>query len=121
MAKLVSSDKVVGFIMESLEDGKAIDTSLMEVGKVSSFTDYMIVSSGRSIRQVKSLVKRVKSSLSVKGIRPIGIEGENVGEWVLLDYGDVIVHVMQPSTREFYQLEKLWGDPGGPRRKSKES
>lgn len=112
MAELDISNKIVRYILETLEDGKASDTTLMEVQKISSFTDFMIVSSGRSARQVKSLVRRVKEFLSTKGIRPIGIEGENTGEWVLIDYGEVVLHVMQPGAREFYQLEKLWGEAG---------
>jgi len=112
MVKLDGSNKVVQCILESLEEGKAMDTALLEVQEISSFTDFMIVSCGRSARQVKSLVRRVKDCLSIKGIRPIGIEGETTGEWVLIDYGDVVLHVMQPNARQFYQLEKLWATAG---------
>ncbi|MEC9247878.1 MAG: ribosome silencing factor [Pseudomonadota bacterium] len=120
MAELDISNQVVRHILETLEEGKAIDTVLLKVQKISSFTDFMIVSSGRSTRQVKSLVRRVKDCLSTKGIKPIGIEGENTGEWVLMDYGDIVLHVMQPGARDFYQLEKLWGKAGGVGKRSGE-
>ena len=105
------SKRILSCILEALEDGKAINTTLLEVTKIASFTDFMIVSSGRSVRQVKSLVRRVKDAPLALGVRPLGIEGEIGGEWVLIDFGDVVVHVMQPTAREFYQLEKLWEAP----------
>ena len=103
--------RILGCILEALEDGKAVNTTLLEVTEIASFTDFMIVSSGRSVRQVKSLVRRVKDAPLALGVRPLGIEGETSGEWVLIDFGDVVVHVMQPTAREFYQLEKLWEAP----------
>jgi len=103
---------IVSYILEALEEGKALDPVVLEVENVSSFTDFMVIVSGRSVRQVKSLARRVKDVLSAEKIRPIGIEGENTGEWILLDYGEVVVHIMLPASRDFYQLERLWGELG---------
>jgi ribosome-associated protein len=97
-------------ISVSLDDGKAQDVRVIDVRGLTTITDYMIVASGRSSRQVKALKDRVLEAARDRNIRPLGIEGENAGEWVLIDFGDVIVHTMQPETREFYQMEKLWDD-----------
>jgi len=67
-----------------------------------------VIASGRSQRQVRSLKDRVLEAAREKNVRPLGVEGENAGEWVLIDFGDVIVHTMRPETRDHYQLEKLW-------------
>ena len=95
-------------IAVSLDDGKAEDIRVLDVRELTSITDYMVVASGRSSRQVKGLKERVLEAARELDIRPIGVEGENGGEWILIDFGDVIVHTMQHETREFYQLEKLW-------------
>jgi|OM-RGC.v1.027587227 ribosome-associated protein len=92
----------------SLDDGKALDVRVMDVRELTSITDYMVVASGRSSRQVKALKDRVIEAAREKDIRPIGVEGDGVCEWVLIDFGDVIVHTMQQETRNFFQLEKLW-------------
>lgn len=92
----------------SLDDGKALDVRVMDVRELTSITDYMVVASGRSSRQVKALKDRVIEAAREKDIRPIGLEGDGVCEWVLIDFGDVIVHTMQQETRDFFQLEKLW-------------
>jgi ribosome-associated protein len=78
----------------------------------------MVVASGTSNRHVRSLVQRVLERAAEHGIRPIGVEGEQYGEWVLVDLGDVVVHVMLPQVRDFYNLEKLWTMPPMPERVS---
>lgn len=95
-------------LRNSLDDGKAEDIRVLDVRGLTSITDYMIIASGRSARQVTALKDRVLEAAREHDMRPLGVEGENVGDWVLIDFGDVIVHTMRPETRDHYQLEKLW-------------
>jgi len=95
-------------ITKALDDGKAEDIRVLDVRDLTTITDYMVIASGRSQRQVRSLKDRVLEAAREKNVRPLGVEGENAGEWVLIDFGDVIVHTMRPETRDHYQLEKLW-------------
>jgi len=94
--------------VEALEDLKAESITVLDVTGMSSMTDVMIVASGRSGRQVRAIVNHVVTEAKAKGHKPLGVEGEKEGEWGLVDLGDVVIHVMQPEVREFYQLEKLW-------------
>ncbi len=96
------------FIVKQLEEIKANDIKVLEITEKSTIADFMIVCSGTSSRHVKSIGILLIKSLKEAGKPPIGIEGEDASEWVLVDCGDVIVHVMQPTTRDYYQLEKLW-------------
>ncbi|HSH43952.1 MAG TPA: ribosome silencing factor [Arenicellales bacterium] len=100
----VFKDRILGL----LDDIKARDVQVFDVREMTTVTDWMVVASGTSSRHVKSIASHVVDELREEGLRPYGSEGEEHGEWVLLDYGDVVLHVMQPETREFYQLEKLW-------------
>ncbi len=104
----LAPETLVDLVTVSLDDGKAENICVIDVRELTTITDYMVVASGRSSRQVKALTNRVLEAARDRNLRPIGIEGETVGEWVLIDFGDVIVHTMQPETRAFYQLEKLW-------------
>lgn len=99
---------LAGVITSALEDGKAIDVKCLEVSAMTTITDFMIVAGGSSNRQVRALTERAVEAARESGVKPIGREGEDAGEWVLVDFGDVVLHLMQPQTREFYQLEKLW-------------
>lgn len=96
--------------LTTLDDMKAEKIIVLDVRKQASFTDYMIFASGNSRRHVSSIALAVIDAAKLAAIPPLGIEGEDVGEWVLVDLGDVIVHVMLPDTRQFYELEKLWGE-----------
>lgn len=93
---------------EALDDLKALEPVFLDVRALTSVMDWLVVASGTSSRHVKSLADNVLMKAKEQGIRPLGVEGERVGEWVLVDFGDVVVHVMQPATRSFYDLERLW-------------
>ena len=95
----------------TLEDAKAQDIQVIDLADRSTFADFMIVCSGTSSRQVKAAAERVVMRAKAAGVKPLGVEGSGEGEWVLVDLCDVIVHVMQPQTRAFYNLEKLWSTP----------
>jgi ribosome-associated protein len=104
----MNSKKLCGLVVEALVDMKAQDITELDVRNMTTVTDYMVVASGTSSRHVRALVDSVAERARKSGHRPTGIEGEIGGEWVLLDLQDVLVHVMQPKVREFYNLEKLW-------------
>ena len=95
-------------IIAALDELKAINIESMDVRHLTSITDIMIIASGKSNRQVRALADKVVESAKTFGVKPLGVEGHEHGEWVLVDLGDVIVHVMHPTTRDYYQLEKLW-------------
>ena len=97
-------EALLDLVTTSLDDGKAEDVRILDVRGMTSITDYMVVASGRSARQVKGLKDRLLEAAREKNIRPLGVEGETVGDWVLIDFGDVIVHAMRLETRDFYQL-----------------
>ena len=96
------------FVTEKLEDMKGRDITILDISKKSSFADYMIVCSGNSNRHVKSIAQSIAMECRAEGIEPLGIEGNDVGEWSLVDLGEIIVHVMTDPTRDLYQLEQLW-------------
>ena len=97
-------------ILNILEDNKAENLSMIDVKNQSSVTDTMIIVSGRSTRHVKAIADNLVTKLKKNKVKPIGIEGYNKSEWILLDYGDLLVHVMHPEARAFYSLEKLWDE-----------
>ena len=94
--------------VEALDDLKAVNTVTLPVAELTDVMDYLVVASGTSNRHVKSLADNVCMEAKKQGMRPLGVEGEDAGEWVLVDFGDVVVHVMLPATRDFYDLERLW-------------
>jgi len=109
-------NKLQKIAVAALEDIKARDITVLDVRKLTSLYDTLIVASGDSNRQVKSLAQNVREKLKEAGATIIGVEGESSGEWVLVDAGSIVVHVMQPSVRAYYNLEELWTPPRPVRR-----
>ena len=105
----MQAEELASAAVDALEDIKAVDIVVMDVRKMSSLFDYIIVASAESTRQTRALVGNLQEKIKAQGGRILGVEGENSGEWVLVDAGDVVVHVMQPATRSYYNLEQLWG------------
>jgi ribosome-associated protein len=97
-------------VVRALEDLKGRDIVALDVTQATSITDFMVIASGTSNRHVRALVDQVLDSSKAQGVPSIGIEGRDVADWVLVDLGDVIVHVMQKDAREFYDLERLWSE-----------
>lgn len=97
-------------VIDALEDIKGFDITVMDVRKLTNMTSYMIVASATSSRQAKAMGDNVREKLKEKGYAIRGTEGEKEGEWVLVDLNDIVVHIMIPATRAYYNLEQLWGD-----------
>jgi ribosome-associated protein len=101
LAKALLASKII-------KERKAVDPVLFEVGKLSSITDYFLVASGNSSRQVQAISRHLARRMREKGYKVYGIEGENEGQWILMDYGDLVIHIFFDPVREFYNLEGLW-------------
>jgi ribosome-associated protein len=110
---------VVNVVENALDEMKAVNVKVLAVKKLTDITDTMIIASGNSDRHVRSIADRVVEHAKKAGFRPMGVEGERDGEWVLVDLQDVIVHIMLPRVREFYRLESLW-DVSAARREAAE-
>jgi ribosome-associated protein len=104
----MQAEKLSELARAALEEIKALDITILDVRDMTSMMDYMMIATGTSNRHVKSLADNLMEKTREQGVRPLGIEGEQLGEWVLVDLGDVVVHIMQPDVRAFYNLEKLW-------------
>jgi ribosome-associated protein len=102
----------------ALEDIKARDIEVLDVRKLTSICDSLVIATAESARQTKALASHVRDKLKASGAEIVGVEGEESGEWVLVDCGDIVVHVMQPAVRAYYNLEELWEAPGTARRKA---
>jgi len=113
--KLAQRGKLKTVITDALADMKALQVKLLDVRGLTDIADFMVIASGTSDRHVRSVAQRVVEKVKEAGFRPLGVEGQQDGDWVLIDLSEVIVHVMLPRVREFYGLEKLW-DTGTPRR-----
>jgi ribosome-associated protein len=97
-------------VVAAAEERKAYDLRVLQMGEVTSFTDYFLICSGTSGRQVKAIADAVEQTMKGEGVRPLQIEGYKNGRWVLMDYGDFVVHIFDQETRLFYRLERLWAD-----------
>jgi ribosome-associated protein len=96
--------------IEAAQDKKAHDLVLLDLRKTSAFTDFFVICTGTNIRQVQAIADAVQEALRKVGVKPALVEGYGRGEWVLIDYFDFLFHIFTPATREFYALERLWGD-----------
>lgn len=110
----LTSEALLAEILTSLENDKAEEIVTIDLRGKSAMADYMVVASGRSTRQVAAIADHLVDTLKQDHGRLSKIEGKDTGDWVLIDTGDIIVHVFRPEVREFYQLEKMWLTPGGP-------
>lgn len=104
----MQSEQLKQLVIDAIEEMKGNDINCLDVSELTSVTDYMIVASGTSNRHVKSVADHVIDKCKQNGVRPLGTEGQEKSEWVLVDMGDVVIHVMMPATRAFYDLERLW-------------
>ena len=109
--------KLQKVVVSALEDIKGKDIEVINTAKLTSMFDRLVIATGDSNRQVKSLARNVHEKVREAGGEVISIEGEDTGEWVLVDLGDLVVHVMQPSVRQYYNLEELWQTTPAQRRK----
>ena len=103
-------EKLQALVIDALEDVKAADIALFDTSKLTSLFERIVIASGNSNRQTKALAASVRDKVKESGGDIISIEGEDTGEWVLVDLGDIIVHIMQPAIRNYYRLEEIWGE-----------
>ncbi|MCB1560349.1 MAG: ribosome silencing factor [Xanthomonadales bacterium] len=109
---LLSPEQLLEIVRDAVGNLKANDVTEVDVRGRTSIADYMVIASGTSNRHVKSIADEVIKQAKQAGMMPLGVEGEREGEWILVDLGDVLLHVMLPRTREFYGLERLWSVDG---------
>ncbi len=102
-------EKLQALVIDALEDVKAQDIVLFDTTELTSLFERIVIASGNSSRQTKALAASVRDKVKESGGNVISIEGEDTGEWVLVDFGDLIVHIMQPPIRNYYRLEEIWG------------
>lgn len=104
-----AGDGLLDLVTRSLDDDKAEDIVSIDLANKSSIGDHMVIATGRSARQVAAMADHLVSKLKDKGLKNVSVEGARQGDWVLIDTGDVIVHLFRPEVRDFYGLEKMWG------------
>lgn len=106
----MNAEQMQQLVVEALEDKKGLDITILDVREKTSITDMLVIAAGTSSRQLKALADGVVERAKENGIKPLGVEGDQSSGWVLVDLGEVVVHLMLPETRDFYNLEKLWGE-----------
>jgi len=112
-SRLAAVDALRDLVIDSLENAKAVDAAVISLAGKSSIADYMIIASGTSSRHVSAVADQLGRRLRENAVKGVTMEGELQGDWVLIDAGDIIIHLFRPEVREFYGLEKMWG-PAGP-------
>lgn len=105
-----NSRSIAKLIAQSAYDVKAVDLEVLDLRKLSAFTDFFVMATGRSDRQVRAISDRILENLEKKKLKPLGVEGYNQGHWILMDYVNVVVHIFYEEVRSFYALDRLWGD-----------
>lgn len=107
---MLKAKEIARLAARAASDKKAEDIVILDVGKLLVITDYFVICNGKNERQVKTIVEKIEEELKKKGVRSIGIEGKREARWVLVDYGDAVIHVFNQEERDFYQIERLWKD-----------
>lgn len=108
---MTDPETLLSTLVDALDSKKGVDIQTLDVRGTCSYADYLVFASGRSATQVRALAEHAIEAAREVGVTPIGMEGRTTGEWILVDFGDVVVHAMQPETRRFYQVERLWDTP----------
>ncbi|MBI2982256.1 MAG: ribosome silencing factor [Deltaproteobacteria bacterium] len=106
----LNSRAVAKLVAQAADDVKAVDIEVLDLRKTSAFTDFFVIATGRSDRQVRAISDRILENLEKEKMKPIGIEGYRQGHWILMDYFNVVVHIFYEEVRSFYALDRLWGD-----------
>lgn len=104
----MNTEQLTQMVVDTLDDFKAQDITTLDVRELTQIMDTMVICCGTSKRHLKTLSEQLVVKAKQNGVKPLGVEGEGTGEWVLVDLADVVVHIMMPETRQFYSLEKLW-------------
>jgi len=105
---MVSAEELRDLVVGALDDVKAKQVTVINVTALTDVTDFMVIASGSSLRHMRSLVDQIVHSAKSEGVNILGVEGLSHGDWILIDLGEVVVHVMKPEARTFYELERLW-------------
>ena len=103
-----NADELKNLVLAAIDDRKGVDPKVMDVSSLTEVTDFMVMASGTSSRHVKAIVDNVLEAAKEHGVPVLGVEGRDRNDWVLVDLADVVLHVMRPATRSFYDLERLW-------------